>query len=84
MTCEVFEYEDEVIDTNVETIDRVVQTDGYSARLILSGIEHCNANTTLNFGVQQIFLRMTVTDILPHQQFLSVHHLAWMQLRLQL
>jgi hypothetical protein len=59
LTCEVFEYEDEVIDTNVETIDRVVQTDGYSARLILSGIgSTATANTTLNFGaVQQIFLQ---------------------------
>ena len=59
LTCEVFEYEDEVIDTNVEKIDRVVQTDGYSARLILSGIgSTATANTTLNFGaVQQIFLQ---------------------------
>ena len=38
LTCEVFEYEDEVIDTNVNTIDEVVQTDGYIARLVLSGI----------------------------------------------
>ena len=59
LTCEVFEYEDEVIDTNVEKIDRVVQTDGYAARLILSGIGvTATANTTLNFGaVQQIFVQ---------------------------
>jgi len=59
LTCEVFEYEDEVIDTNVETIDQVVQTDGYAARLILSGIGvTATANTTLNFGaVQQIFVQ---------------------------
>jgi len=59
LTCEVFEYEDEVIDTNVEKIDKVVQTDGYAARLILSGIgSTATANTTLNFGaVQQIFLQ---------------------------
>ena len=59
LTCEVFEYEDEVIDTNVEKIDKVVQTDGYAARLILSGIGvTATANTTLNFGaVQQIFLQ---------------------------
>ena len=59
LTCEVFEYEDEVIDTNVNAIDRVVQTEGYSARLILSGIGSlATANTTLNFGaVQQIFLQ---------------------------
>jgi len=59
LTCEVFEYEDEVIDTNVNTIDSVVQTDGYIARLVLSGIGSlATANTTLNFGaVTQIFLQ---------------------------
>jgi len=59
LTCEVFEYEDEVIDTNVNVIDEVVQTDGYIARLVLSGIGSlATANTTLNFGaVQQIFLQ---------------------------
>ena len=59
LTCEVFEYEDEVIDTNVEKIDKVVQTDGYAARLILSGVgATATANTTLNFGaVQQIFVQ---------------------------
>ena len=59
LTCEVFEYEDEVIDTNVNTIDSVVQTDGYIARLVLSGIgSTATANTTLAFGaVQQIFLQ---------------------------
>jgi len=59
LTCEVFEYEDEVIDTNVNTIDSVVQTDGYIARLVLSGIgSTATANTTLAFGaVTQIFLQ---------------------------
>ena len=59
LTCEVFEYEDEVIDTNVNTIDSVVQTDGYIARLVLSGVgSTATANTTLAFGaVTQIFLQ---------------------------
>ena len=59
LTCEVFEYEDEVIDTNVNVIDEVVQTDGYIARLVLSGVgSTATANTTLAFGaVQQIFLQ---------------------------
>ena len=59
LQCELFEYEDEVIDTNVNAIDQVVQTDGYIARLVLSGIGSlATANTTLNFGaVQQIFLQ---------------------------
>ena len=38
LQCELFEYEDEVIDTNVNSIDKVVQTDGYIARLILSDV----------------------------------------------
>ena len=59
LTCEVFEYEDEVIDTNVNTIDSVVQTDGYIARLVLSGVgSTATANITLTFGaVTQIFLQ---------------------------
>ena len=59
LQCELFEYEDEVIDTNVNAIDEVVQTEGYIARLILSGVgSTATANTTLNFGaVQQIFLQ---------------------------
>ena len=59
LTCEVFEYEDEVIDTNVEKIDKVVQTEGYSARLVLSGVGSVAvANATLAFGaVQRIFLQ---------------------------
>ena len=59
LQCELFEYEDEVIDTNVNAIDEVVQTEGYIARLVLSGVgSTATANTTLNFGaVQQIFLQ---------------------------
>tara|TARA_B100001564_G_scaffold306363_1_gene275761 strand:+ start:792 stop:2177 length:1386 start_codon:yes stop_codon:yes gene_type:complete len=59
LQCELFEYEDEVIDTNVNTIDEVVQTEGYIARLVLSGVgSTATVNTTLNFGaVQQIFLQ---------------------------
>ena len=59
LQCELFEYEDEVIDTNVNAIDEVVQTEGYIARLVLSGIVSvATANTTLNFGaVQQIFVQ---------------------------
>ena len=59
LQCELFEYEDEVIDTNVNSIDKVVQTDGYIARLVLSGIGSvATVNTTLNFGaVQQIFVQ---------------------------
>jgi len=59
LQCELFEYEDEVIDTNVNSIDKVVQTDGYIARLVLSGVGSvATVNATLNFGaVQQIFVQ---------------------------
>jgi len=59
LQCELFEYEDEVIDTNVNSIDKVVQTDGYIARLVLSGVgSTATANTTVVFGgIQQIFLQ---------------------------
>ena len=59
LRCELFEYEDEVIDTNVKVIDEVVQTEGYAARLILSDVgSNATANTTIVFGgVQQIFLQ---------------------------
>ena len=59
LRCELFRYEDEVIDTNVKVIDEVVQTEGYAARLILSGIgSNATANTTVVFGgVQQIFVQ---------------------------
>ena len=59
LRCELFEYEDEVIDTHVDAIDQTVQTEGYIARLLLSEVgERATANTTIVFGgVQQIFLQ---------------------------
>ena len=59
LRCELFEYEDEVIDTHVDAIDQTVQTEGYIARLLLSDVgERATANTTIVFGgVQQIFLQ---------------------------
>lgn len=59
LQCELFEYEDELIDTNVEGIDEIVQTEGYFARLKLAGIgSTATAITTLNFGaVQRLFVQ---------------------------
>jgi hypothetical protein len=38
LKCELFEYEDELIDTGIEEVDSVVQNEGYIAKLILTGI----------------------------------------------
>jgi len=59
LQCELFEYEDELIDTNIAKIDEVVQTEGYFARLVLSGVgSTATAITTLNFGaVQRLFVQ---------------------------
>ena len=38
LTCELFEYEDEVIDTSIEEIDDNVEDKGYIATLTLAGI----------------------------------------------
>ncbi len=59
LQCELFEYEDEVIDTDVSAIDSTVQTDGYIARLVLAGIgSTATANTTLVYNaVHKIFVQ---------------------------
>ena len=38
LKCELFEYEDELVDTGLDEIDSVVEKEGYNARLILAGI----------------------------------------------
>lgn len=59
LQCELFEYEDELIDTNVEGLDEIVRTEGYFARIKLAGIgSTATAITTLNFGaVQRLFVQ---------------------------
>ena len=52
LNCELFEYEDEVIDTDVSAIDQVVQTEGYFARLILSQVGS-DATATLELYLVQ-------------------------------
>ena len=58
LQCELFEYEDEVIDTSIEEVDRTVEDQGYitSLQLISSGSSG-NAVSTLSTGyVQKIYL----------------------------
>ena len=58
LKCELFEYEDEVIDTSIDEIDRTIEDAGYITTLILSGLGvTATANPTVNTGyVRQIFL----------------------------
>ena len=58
LKCELFEYEDEVIDTSLDIIDTQVQDEGYIATLKLVGVGRtATANAILGSGyVREIFL----------------------------
>ena len=59
LKCELFEYEDEVIDTTVDEISDVVDQTGYIVDLIMVGAGSTNATATAGVGtgyVKQIFL----------------------------
>lgn len=60
LKCELFEYEDEVIDTSVEEIDTQIQDQGYIATLNLIGVGRTATATAVvnNIGgyVREIFL----------------------------
>jgi len=58
LTCELFRYEDEVIDTNVDEIDDNVQDQGYIQTLTMVGIASTAAAITgiVNGGVRYITL----------------------------
>ena len=59
LTCELYEYEDAVIDTSIEEIDNNAEDDGYIATLTLAGIGETakfNSGITTNFGVNTITL----------------------------
>ena len=58
LKCELFEYEDEVIDTSIDAIDTQVEDEGYIANLQLVGIGR-TATTTAFVGsgyIREIFL----------------------------
>ena len=50
LKCELFEYEDEVIDTTIETIDTQVQDEGYITTLQLIGVGRTATATALITG----------------------------------
>ena len=58
LKCELFEYEDEVIDTSIEAIDTQVQDEGYIATLQLVGVGRtATAVASLDTGyIREIFL----------------------------
>jgi len=58
LKCELFEYEDEVIDTSIDLIDTQVQDEGYIATLKLVGVGRtATANAVLGTGyIHKIFL----------------------------
>ena len=58
LKCELFEYEDEVIDTSLEIIDTQVQDEGYIATLQLVGVGRtATATPILGSGyIREIFL----------------------------
>ena len=58
LKCELFEYEDEVIDTSIEAIDTQVEDEGYIQELQLVGVGRtATAVTSIDTGyVREIFL----------------------------
>ena len=58
LKCELFEYEDEVIDTSIDEIDTQVQEEGYITTLQLIGIGvTATATSVINTGyVREVFL----------------------------
>ena len=58
LKCELFEYEDEIIDTSIEEIDTQVQEEGYITTLKLIGVGRtASATASLGTGyIREIFL----------------------------
>jgi len=58
LRCELFEYQDEDIDTGIEIVDNVIKDQGYIATLILAGIGSTATAVTsyVTGGVQKITL----------------------------
>ena len=58
LKCELFEYEDEVIDTSIDDIDRQIEDEGYITTLKLIGVGvTATASAVINTGyIRQVFL----------------------------
>ena len=83
LQCELFEYEDEVIDTSIDAIDEEVKDTGFITTLNLIG-SGTTATATANLSNLTGYIReislMMVVDILQYQQLQSLlHHLYQIQ-----
>jgi hypothetical protein len=58
LKCELFEYEDETVDTTIDEIDTVLEDIGYivDLQLISSGTDATATTTLVSGGIQEIFL----------------------------
>ena len=58
LKCELFEYEDEILDTSIDEVDRQVEEEGYITTLRLVGVgETATATALVDTGyIRQIFL----------------------------
>jgi hypothetical protein len=58
LKCELFEYEDEIIDTSIDEIDTQIETEGYITTLNLISVgRSASATASINSGyIRQIFL----------------------------
>jgi hypothetical protein len=58
LQCELFEYEDEVIDTSIDEVDQTIKEQGYITSLqLISAGSNANATASLSTGyVQKIYL----------------------------
>ncbi len=76
LTCELYEYEDAVIDTSIEEIDNNAEDDGYIATLTLAGVGDTAHSLTMDLDIQVLPLSLLVHPL--------VDQLMQMQLRLRL
>ena len=58
LKCELFEYEDEILDTSIDEVDRELENEGYITTLRLVGVGRtATATATIDTGyIRQIFL----------------------------
>lgn len=54
LRCELFEYEDEVIDTGIEEVDKNVQEFGYIQTLVMVGYGASSSTATLGLSTSQV------------------------------
>jgi hypothetical protein len=58
LSCELYEYENELVDTNIEEVDNTVEDEGYISTIVLTGIAATAVATATisNNAISEIFL----------------------------